>query len=100
MRHSIFILSLTAICFFSSCKKDDPIIPNQEEVITTLIYTLTKASGESAELKFIDSDGDGGIAPIVTSDFLSANTVYLGSLQILNEIVDPTEDITTEIEEE
>ncbi len=38
-------LGITLVAAISSCKKDeisDPIIPNEQEIITTLTYTLTK----------------------------------------------------------
>ena len=88
--------------FITSCKKDDPIIENEEELITTLIYTLTpEAGGAPVVLSFQDLDGvDGTIAPIFTGGTLAANTSYNGSLQLLNESVNPAEDITVEVQEE
>ena len=87
--------------FITSCKKDDPIIENEEELITTLIYTLTQeAGGDSVVLSFEDLDGDGAITPIITGGTLGANTIYNGSLQLLNESVNPAEDITVEVQEE
>ena len=87
--------------FITSCKKDDPIIENEEELITTLIYTLTpEAGGAPVVLSFQDLDGDGAITPIITGGTLAANTSYNGSLQLLNESVNPAEDITVEVQEE
>ena len=43
---NLLILSIIGFVSFSSCKKDDPVtpvIPNEQEVITTLNYTLTNA---------------------------------------------------------
>ena len=86
--------------FITSCKKDDPIIENEEELITTLIYTLTpEAGGDTIVLSFQDLDGDGAIY-IITGGTLWANTIYNGSLQLLNESVNPAEDITVEVQEE
>ena len=87
--------------FITSCKKDDPIIENEEELITTLIYTLTpEAGGDPVVLSFQDLDGDGAMPPTITGGTLVANTSYNGSLQLLNESVNPAEDITVEVQEE
>ncbi|UBM59671.1 hypothetical protein LAG90_03280 [Marinilongibacter aquaticus] len=97
------LLIVPFVALLSSCEKDDPVIPNEEEVITTLIYTLTPDSGagDTVELKFYDADGDGGIAPVLTSSGpIKANTVYNGALRLLNEIEDPAEETTDEIREE
>ena len=88
--------------FITSCKKDDPIIENEEELITTLIYTLTpEAGGAPVVLSFQDLDGvDGTMPPTITGGTLVANTSYNGSLQLLNESVNPAEVITVEVQEE
>jgi len=87
----------------SSCKKkkDDPIIPNEEEVITSLNYTLSpNGGGTPVVLSFQDLDGDGGNAPIITGGTLDSNKTYTGSLVLLNEQENPAGDITAEILEE
>ena len=71
-------------------------IPNEEELITTVNYTLTPADGSAAiTLSFVDLDGDGGDAPTITGGTLIANTTYTGTLELLNEAEMPVEDITT-----
>ena len=85
----------------SSCGDDDPEIPNEEEVITTLTYTLTpNGGGDNVELVFTDLDGDGGADPILQTAPLAANTEYAGTLTFLNETESPAEDITEEVMEE
>lgn len=84
----------------SACEKDDPIV-NEEELITTLRMTLTPAGGGTpVVLSFVDLDGEGGNAPVITGGTLAANTTYTGALAILNESETPVEDITEEIETE
>ena len=83
-----------------SCDKSDPVIPNEEELITTVTYTLTSSTGEKVELNFKDLDGDGGQAPVITTGKLKPNTTYTGELKLLNETESPAENITLEIEEE
>lgn len=98
-KNALLIVVLLSVLFLTgSCKKDDPVIPNEEELITTLVYTLTPvAGGASAVFTFTDTDGDGGAAPVVVNDTLNANTAYLGSLQLLNETVSPAGDIGAEV---
>ena len=95
------ILALSAALMITGCKKDDPVIPVEEEVITTLNYTLTPTGGGTAvTLSFQDLDGDGGNAPTITGGTLAANQTYTGVLGLLNEAESPSENITEEIQEE
>ncbi len=90
---------------FTSCISDDdstPVLVNQEEVITTVIVSLTPAAdGTMITLRSVDTDGDGPNSPVVTvSGSLESNTVYEGAIQFLNETESPAENITEEVEEE
>lgn len=97
----LFAAPLIAAVSLTSCNTDDPDIPNEEELITTLIYTLTpQAGGNVVEFRFTDLDGDGGDAPVITNGTLVANTTYDGAVMLLNESETPSEDITEEVEEE
>lgn len=90
----------TASLFLASCSDDDNGPVNEEEVITTVITTLTNGS-TTITLTSRDLDGDGPNAPVVTvSGDLTANTVYNGEITFLNETVTPADNITTEVEEE
>lgn len=95
---SLFLFGI--ILGFFSCQKEEPVVENEEEVITTLIYTLTSSSGHTAVFNFQDLDGDGGNSPVVTADTLMANTTYTGVMTLLNESETPAENITTEIQGE
>ncbi len=97
----LFILNiLFAVLFLNSCKDDDPVDENDEEVITTLTYTLTPTSGDVVTLSFVDLDGDGGDDPTITGGTLQANMSYTGALDLKNEAETPAESINEEIEEE
>ncbi len=86
---------------FTACEKDDPVIPDEPELITTLNYILTPAGGGAViTLSFQDLDGDGGNAPTIMGGTLTANQTYTGVLELLNEAESPVENITKEIEEE
>ncbi len=91
---ALFVTSL------NSCNNDDAASVNEEEVITTVTTTLT-GGGQIITLTSRDLDGDGPNAPMVAvSGNLTAGTTYTGSTTFLNELVNPAEDITEEIEEE
>lgn len=95
------ILIFSSLILFSSCKKDDPEIANEEEIITTLTYTLTTndtTGKKTVVLSFKDLDGDGGNRPIITGGTLAANTIYEGKIEVLNEIAG--KNITQEIKAE
>lgn len=99
---SLLLMSILTLSL-QSCKDEpkDPIIPNEEELITTLILTLTPQNGGSDILfSFVDLDGKGGDDPIYTEGVLAPNTAYSGTIQLLNELENPVEDITIEVEEE
>ena len=94
---------LASTLIFASCSDDDDNTPdpvNEEEVITTMTITLDSGS-DQVELQFQDLDGDGPDAATVTvSGSLNANTVYDGSIILLNETEMPAENVTEEVEEE
>ncbi|MBI1288507.1 MAG: type 1 periplasmic binding fold superfamily protein [Flavobacteriales bacterium] len=97
----LWALPLFAIALLTSCEKNDPVIPNQEEIITTLRYTLTPDGGGSAVIfQFQDVDGDGGNAPVITNGNLASNTTYSGSLLLLNETTNPVDTTSNEVANE
>ena len=101
MKNMFLPLLLVLTITFSACDKDDPVIVDEEELITTLQYTLTPANGGTAiVLRFQDLDGDGGNAPTITGGTLAANQTYTGAMELLNESESPAESITEEIQEE
>ncbi|MEW4922516.1 type 1 periplasmic binding fold superfamily protein [Algibacter sp. 2305UL17-15] len=98
-------LSILAISLIlgTSCSNDDdtPTQIIEEEVITTMTITLTpNGGGTPIVMQTRDTDGDGPNAPVVTDPVnLAANTTYSGSIELLNELESPAEDITEEVEE-
>ena len=95
----------STVLFFASCSDDDNPTPvNEEEVITTLTVTLVPPLGSGSTavtLQTQDLDGEGPNPPVISvSGDLDASTSYLGTIELLNELENPAEDITEEIEEE
>ncbi len=99
IRAIVALLSLGMI-ILSCSNDDDPDPVDEEEVITTMNITLT--SGTSIiTLQSIDLDADGPNPPEVSiSGNLIANTVYAGTVQLLNETETPADNITLEVAEE
>ena len=101
-------LKLLAALFFAaalliSCNDDDDPDPvNEEEVITTMTVTLMpEGGGTNVVLKTQDLDGDGPNPPEITvSGPFSVGTTYMGNIVLLNETVNPAENITGEVEGE
>jgi hypothetical protein len=101
MKTSAFyaLLSIAMI----GCSDDDatPEPVNEEEVITTVILTLTPESGDQVVLTTIDLDADGPLEPETTvSGSFSENTEYQGAVRFLNQTETPAEEITDEVLEE
>jgi hypothetical protein len=101
MKTSAFyaLLSIAMI----GCSDDDtaPEVINDEELITTVILTLTPDSGDQVVLTTVDLDGDGPDEPVTTvvGNF-SENTIYDGTVAFLDESGEEVEDITQEVIEE
>lgn len=82
----------------SSCQPETPVIPTEEEVITSLVYTLTPAGGGTPVVFMVsDPDGDGGNAPVITNGVLQANKTYNGVITLFNETETPAEPIHPEV---
>jgi len=96
----ITALAIASTFLFVSCDKDDPEDFNDEELITTVRYALATADGSTTTISFTDTDGDGGNDPVIVGGTLTANTTYTGSITLLDESSEDTEDITEEVAEE
>ena len=101
MKTSAFYALLTLAML--GCSDDDttPEIINEDELITTVILTLTPDSGDQVVLTTVDLDGDGPDEPetTVVGNF-SENTIYDGTVAFLDESGEEVEDITQEVIEE
>ena len=108
MKKVLMILRVMSIALVA-CKKEkkkeveNPTNPNEQELITTFKIVFTDANGvlPNVEAQFVDIDGPGGNNPSVFDTIrLVANATYNASITLLNESVIPTQNITTEVEEE
>ncbi len=110
--NTIKITKLLAILFisaltFSACtdehEDDHEDHDHEEELITTVNYTLTNGNDKMV-LTFSDPDGEGGnegeysVSGNITA--LTANTTYTGVIELLNESESPAEDVTEEVKAE
>ena len=103
----ITLLALAGTLFFAGCRKDDddPVSPappaNEEELITSVRLAFQSTGNtETKHFSYVDLDGDGGGAPVIEADTLSADTDYTVTIQVLNESEVPAENITAEIQAE
>ncbi|KAA1246302.1 type 1 periplasmic binding fold superfamily protein [Aquimarina sp. RZ0] len=101
-RKFLSMLAIASLLIYSCSDDDDnPAVVNEEELITTMTVTLT-AGMDVVTLTSRDLDGpDGPNAPVITiSGPLSADTTYIGEVQLLNESETPTENVNEEVEGE
>ncbi len=94
-------MAVAASLAVTGCKKEDEPEPNDNELITTVTLSLTKAGSTTpVTITFKDIDGPGGAAATITPATLAldANAAYTTKLRFLNESVTPAEDITEEVE--
>lgn len=97
----LLALLFISILTFSNCSNDDNENENEEELITTVIYTLTNGVNNDVVMTYEDIDGQGGAdGSYIVNGALSANSTYTGSILLLNKTEDPAENVTEEIEEE
>ena len=90
---SVFMLAT----MFSSCDPVEPEIENEEELITTVTVTFTPLVGNAVVFKSMDLDGEGGLDAILTTGPLATNSYYEVEVELLNESVNPSINMTEEI---
>lgn len=96
----IFVASAAAL---AACGDDvtNPDNTNEQEVITTVTLTFVPdGGGATVVASFDDPDGEGGAAPTIDDITLTAGSTYAVSVQFLDKLKTPAEDITAEIEAE
>lgn len=100
----LYIPLLILSIIFTGCSDDNPPAPvNEEELITTMIVTLSPSSGGTdITLKYTDMDGNGNDDPTIDiSGNLTAGAIYNCSIELLDESdANDVENITEEVQEE
>lgn len=99
LKNSGFVFATLLLLSGCNNEDEDPIIENEEELITTVVLTFSNDDGVfTAEWK--DEDGDGAMGPVVDDITLEAGKSYNVAVELLNESIAPAESITEEVEEE
>ena len=99
-------INFAGLCLFGgiclvgmSCDKDEPMVAEEKQVITTMRYTLMSSGGnETVVLSYRDLDGIGGNEAVIEGGELNASSIYFGSMEFLNEAGTPPENIRSLIE--
>ena len=101
---AVYALLLSPVLLFTACTEDDdiPEAENSEETITNITLTFTpEGGGTPVTATWVDADGEGSGAPVLTDIILAANTTYTMDIDLINAIdPDNPESITEEVEEE
>jgi len=98
---SIYLIFTFLTIFSFSCEKDTSEYPEDElELITTVSLTFTPATGSAKSFKWTDKDGTGGLAPVIESIVLAANTSYTISAEFFDESKSPAYNVTEDIQED
>lgn len=72
----------------------------ETELITSVVLTFTAEGAEPIVAAFRDPDGDGGASGTADAITLAADTEYAVSVEFLNELEEPPEDIGLEVADE
>jgi hypothetical protein len=95
----VSIVLVLGLMILGACKTDDPQPVNEQEKITRVTLTFTpQGGGSNVVWSWQDPDGDG--TGTFATPALTANKVYDVGIVLLNELANPDEDITEEVEEE
>ncbi|MBU3713386.1 MAG: hypothetical protein FGM46_00390 [Ferruginibacter sp.] len=102
LKSALPIFMFSGLLLLSSCKKDTPPEPNEEELITTVELDFIPEGGTDAdEISFEWKDLDGnGIPNEIDPIILDKGKKYNVEIEVYNKSVIPEEDITEEIESE
>lgn len=97
-------LALSVLLAIAACKPEKPESPantpppNEEELITSVrAYFTHSITHEVVEFSWVDADGDGGNAPVITGGELQPGATYAVSLLLLNETESPADTISNEV---
>jgi len=96
-----FVLFLSLSSLFFSCKKEEVVPTDDNELITTVELTFTDANKKVSTFSFQDKDGDGKTPPEKFDKIvLDKNMTYTMEVHMYDESKNPKLDITEDIESE
>lgn len=92
----------TAAVVLAGCGDSSTGPGGETEVISRVSITLTPTTGAAQTVSIDDADGNGPGAPSAQSAplVLARNATYTGTIRFENRLVNPAEDITTEVQAE
>jgi hypothetical protein len=91
-------LALIPLLLAACADTEKPLENNEEELITTVVLDFIPASGSATSFTWADPEADG--SPVVDDITLADGETYAVSVSFLNELEDPAEDITEEVDAE
>jgi hypothetical protein len=95
----LFLLSLPLLTLGACKDAEAPHGHDENEVITTVVLTFTPTGGGAAlEFTWADPEDDG--SPVIDDVTLSDAADYDLTIQFINELASPSEDITEEVADE
>ena len=105
MKKQILLLPMLILALvFTGCSDDDPAPVEQQEVITTVVVTLTGTDGTDYVMRWEDPDyAVGEIMPGYSGDESIPEGAYTGDIQLYNNTLPPDNEeytVTNEILEE
>jgi dynactin complex subunit len=93
-----FVLFLSLSSLFFSCKKEEVVPTDDNELITTVELIFTDANKKVTTFSFQDKDGDGKTPPEKFDKItLDKNMAYTMEIKVYDETKNPKEDITEQI---
>lgn len=97
--HRMFPLILTTLALAACQDTENPEETNPQEVITTIVLAFTpQAGGDALEFSWADPENDG--SPVIDDIVLADADDYDLAVRFLNELEDPAEEITEEVDAE
>ena len=96
---ALLSLLLSATLFTVSCKDEEVVVEEENELITTVKLNFT-SGGTTQSFKYSDPDGDGGKTPTIDAISLKPNTAYTLTVEVLDESKMPVGNITDEVKKE
>lgn len=102
MKNYLLMPLVGSLLLFTGCGDDDvPAAENEEEIINAVTLSFTPAiGGDVVTGTYLDSDGEGAAAPVLSTINLTAGITYSLEITMENTLESPVENITEEVEEE